>query len=120
MTEKRARPRHRALKLEQLVDAAAVREALQDRELAVEAQKWARKMEPRGDGTAAVQSHYVRRTATSRRTPEGLSLKGASPKLQMRIAGRLYVAVEVTDVAVAMLVLSGYEAEQSATETAVW
>ena len=103
VTEKRARPRHRALKLEQLVDAAAVREALLDRELAVEAQRWARKMEPRGDGTAAVQSHYVRYTATSRRKPEGLSLQGASPKLRTRIAGRLYVALEVTDAAAAML-----------------
>ena len=85
------------------MDAAAVREALQDRELAAEAEKWARKMEPRGDGTAAVQSHYVRHTATSRRKPEGLSLQGASQKLRTRIAGRYYVAVEVTDVAATML-----------------
>ena len=103
VAEKRARPRHRVLRLEQLVDAAAVREALQDRELAAEAQNWARKMEPRGDGTAAVQSHYVRYTATSRRKPEGLSLQGASQKLRTRIAGRYYVAVEVTDVAATML-----------------
>ena len=81
-----------ALIVEQLVDAEAVRKAAMSEP---EACRWARSIMPNGDGTATVQTHYVRSNPFSRRNAEGVSLQFCSKELRERIAGRFYVELDI-------------------------
>ena len=81
-----------ALLVEQLVDAEAVRKAAMSEP---EACRWARSIMPNGDGTATVQTHYVRSNPFSRRNAEGVSLQFCSKELRERIAGRFYVELDI-------------------------
>ena len=83
------------LVVEQLVNAGTVRQAIADRSVAGEASRWARNMWPRGDGTATVQTHYVRNNPFGRRNAEGVSLQSCSEALRERIAGEFYVELDV-------------------------
>ena len=93
--EKPNKRRKPTLTVEQLVDAEAVRRATADRSLAGEASRWARSMVPKGDGTATVQTHYVRNNPFGRRNAEGVSLQFCSKALRERIAGKFYVELDV-------------------------
>ena len=74
-----------------------------DRSLAGEASRWARSIAPRGDGTATVQTHYVRNNPFGRRNAEGISLQSCSKALRERIAGKFYVELDVKSSHPAML-----------------
>ena len=87
--------RHPALLVQQIVDAEAVRKATLDRSLSGEASRWARGMLPRGDGTATVQTHYVRNSRFGRRNAEGVSLQFCSKELRQRIAGKFYIEIDI-------------------------
>ena len=90
------RTKRRGLRVEQLVDAEAVRRAAGDPATALEAKRWARVMQPRGDGTAVVRTVYVRNTQFSRRNAEGVSLQFCSKKLRQMIAGDIYAELDVS------------------------
>ena len=87
----------------QLVDAEALRKATADRTTAKEAKRWARVMQPRGDGTAIVRTEYVRNTQHSRRNAEGVSLQFCSKGLRQLIAGQIYVEVDISTSHLTML-----------------
>ena len=89
------RTKRRGLRVVQLVDAEAVRRATDDRTTAQEAKRWARVMQPRGDGTAAVRTVYVQQTQYSRRNAEGVSLQFCSKTLRQRIAGDIYTELDI-------------------------
>jgi len=90
-----ARAKKRVLRVEQLVDAEAVRRAAENRETAQEAKRWAKVMQPRGDGTAVVRTCYTRNTPYSRRNAEGVSLQFCSKGLRWRIAGQIYTEIDI-------------------------
>ena len=52
-------------------------------------------MLPRGDGTATVQTHYVRNSRFGRRNAEGVSLQFCSKELRQRIAGKFYIEIDI-------------------------
>ena len=87
--------RTRVLRVEQVVDARRVREAMDDAETAAEARRWAACMVPRGDGTAAVETHYVRNNPFARRNAEGVSLQFCSKNLRQKIAGEIYTEIDI-------------------------
>ena len=89
------RTKRRGLRVEQLVDAEAMRKAAEDRTTAQEARRWTRVMQPRGDGTAVVRTVYVRNTPFSRRNAEGVSLQFCSKKLRQMVAGTIYAELDV-------------------------
>ena len=93
--ERARRTKRRGLQVVQLVDAEAVRKAAEDRGTAQEAKRWARAMQPLGDGTAAVRAVYVQQTQFSRRNAEGVSLQGCSKGLRQKITGAIYTEVDV-------------------------
>ena len=53
-------------------------------------------MQPRGDGTAVVRTVYVQNTQFSRRNAEGVSLQFCSKGLRQKIAGQIYVEIDVS------------------------
>jgi ribonuclease HI len=89
------RRKNRVLRVQQLVDAEAVRKAARDRTTATEAKNWAREMQPRGDGMAVVVTYYTRNTPFSRRNAEGVSLQFCSKKLRQQIAGGIYTEIDI-------------------------
>ena len=94
-TRKTPPKRRTVLRLQQKVDAQKVREAAEGRNGADEAKRWLTKLRPNGDGTATVEVVYTKTNPYARRNAEGVSLQFCSKELRQKIAGDIYVEVDI-------------------------